>query len=165
MCFATNWDYAPAAASGPTCAGPYTLHYLVVAGGGSGGIGSSCQRGGGGAGGLRTSWPAGGTGNSGGGCNSETAPTITPGDVYTITVGAGGTWGSYPMLCCWYGGPNGGSSSISGTGVSVSTSGGGQGGPTQVPYGGICDGELSNSVKNSRPEISNYPRFEMPIFK
>jgi hypothetical protein len=119
MCFATNWDYTPPAAAGSTCAGPYTLHYLVVAGGGSGGIGSSCSRGGGGAGGLRTTWPAGGTGNSGGGCNSETAPTITPGDVYTITVGAGGSWGSWPYT--------GSSSSISGTAVSVSTTGGGQG--------------------------------------
>ncbi len=145
MCFATNWDYAPPAAAGSTCAGPYTLHYLVVAGGGSGGIGSSCQRGGGGAGGLRTTWPVGGTGNSGGGCNSETAPTITPGDVYTITVGQGGTWGSYPPPHYTNSGPNGYPSSISGAAANVSTSGGGQGGPTQIPYGSSCNGGSGGS--------------------
>lgn len=128
MSFATNWDYAPPAAGGSSCASPYTLHYLVIAGGGSGGLSGSCTKAGGGAGGLRTTW---GT-TSGGGCSAETAPSIAQGDVYTISVGAGSTWSTWPWV--------GGSSSISGTGVSVSTSGGGSGNNGNFGSGGGMNG-------------------------
>ena len=57
---------------------PYDAEYLVVAGGGGGGNESGDRSGGGGAGGLLT--------NYGG-----TAIGLTPGQVYTVTVGAGGS--------------------------------------------------------------------------
>lgn len=64
---------------------PYSVDYLVVAGGGSGGGHAGS---GGGAGGYRTSF---GTGNiSGGNSAVETALQVQPDTVYTITIGAGG---------------------------------------------------------------------------
>ena len=90
---------------------PYSVDYLVIAGGGNGG--GSHGAGGGGAGGYRNSY---GAEASGGGGSAESAASMIPGTVYTITVGAGG-------------GSNGGDSSISGTGFSTITStGGGNGG-------------------------------------
>jgi hypothetical protein len=63
---------------------PFSLDYLVIAGGGSGNPGG----GGGGAGGYRTSY---GTGNiSGGNSPVESSLTITPGVSYSVTVGTGG---------------------------------------------------------------------------
>ena len=54
--------------------GPYTMEYLVVAGGGAGGSApGGCGQGGGGAGGFRTD-------------STEIDPDVT----YTITVGSGG---------------------------------------------------------------------------
>ena len=84
------------------------LEYLVVAGGGGGG---GTIAGGGGAGGLL----------------SSSFSSITPGSTYTITVGAGGTggygWGTYTAAT------QGGTSSISGDGITTVTStGGGKGG-------------------------------------
>ena len=62
------------------------VHYLVIAGGGSGG--GYGQAGGGGAGGYRTSW---GSGNiSGGNSPVESALTLEPEVGYTVTVGDGG---------------------------------------------------------------------------
>ena len=62
----------------------FSLSYLVIAGGGGGGnnFGS-----GGGAGGYRNSYASE---TSGGNSSTETPITITPGDTYTVTVGAGG---------------------------------------------------------------------------
>ena len=86
----------------------YSSDILVVAGGGSQGNAVSDPKyasGGGGAGGFRTS-----------------TSNLTPGATYTVTVGAGGVqntdgWGT-----------NGSNSSISGTGVSITSTGGGCGG-------------------------------------
>ena len=79
----------------------YNADFMVVSGGGSGGSGGiGC---GGGAGGIR----------------SDTAQELTAGKVYTVTVGAGGVNSS--------GGNQGVVSSIIGTGISFSSSGGGAG--------------------------------------
>ena len=72
----------------------YATHWLVAAGGGSGGYGYS------GAGGYRTSF-----GTSGGGAGAESQITLTIGNTYTITVGAANN-----------------NSSLSGSGISTITS-------------------------------------------
>ena len=98
---------------------PYTVNYLVVAGGGGGGL-SCCGdgSGGGGGGGFRASWNNEG---SGGGASSETALTLQPGTVYTITVGDGGPGGNSTA-------GNGGNSSIAGSDITnVVSIGGGAG--------------------------------------
>jgi hypothetical protein len=82
---------------------PYSVDYLVVAGGGAGGGGY--QSGGGGAGGMLTG-----------------TESITTGEVYTITVGAGGTGVAGGT------GNSGSNSSLAGTGISTITSTGGGGG-------------------------------------
>ena len=70
----------------------------------------------------------GGSGGSGGYLQNQTV-TVTPGEVVSVVVGAGGAGGVYPGFC---GGSNigvaGGSSSASGTYGSVSATGGGEGG-------------------------------------
>ena len=78
----------------------YSISYLAVGGGGGGGAGRGA---GGGAGGLLA--------------NTQ---TLTYASTYTVTVGSGGTGGtsSTPSI-----GTNGGDSSISGTGVSVTATG------------------------------------------
>ncbi len=98
----------------------YTADFLVIAGGGGGGFD---RGGGGGAGGYRNSYSSE---SSGGGGSSETSLTLTVGQTYTVTVGAGGTGqqdGSAHAV-------DGGDSSISGTGITTvtSTGGGGAGG-------------------------------------
>ena len=99
---------------------PYTVDFLVIAGGGAGSAGGfATGSGGGGAGGYRNSYS---TETSGGGGSSESSLSFNVGTVYTITVGAGGsnTNGSET---------NGNNSSISGTGLTTITStGGGLGG-------------------------------------
>jgi hypothetical protein len=80
------------------------VDYIVVAGGGSGG--GTYYGGGGGAGGLLVS-----------------SITLTPSTTYTVVVGAGASPGA----------ANGSNSSLNGTGLSVTTIGGGRGGAT---YGG-----------------------------
>jgi len=87
---------------------PYSAEYLVVAGGGAGGW---TLGGGGGAGGYLT--------NYGG-----TAISLTVGEVYTATVGAGG---SAPTAAPQKGG-DGSDSVLSGTGITTVTSFGGGGG-------------------------------------
>ena len=83
----------------------YASTQLVLAGGGSGGYnpGNAYGSGGGGAGGYRT-----------------TASGLTPGAVYTVTVGQGGTSTTTASA-------NGTDSSIIGTGVSITSTGGGRG--------------------------------------
>ena len=85
---------------------PYSVDFLVVAGGGSGGYAPPSQHtgGGGGAGGFRTS-----------------TQTVSSGTAITITVGDGGAGGADSN--------NGSNSSISGSGLTTITStGGGRGG-------------------------------------
>jgi hypothetical protein len=81
--------------------GPYTVTYLVVAGGGGGGGNGG---GGGGAGGLLTA-----------------TLSITPGTIYTVTVGAGGAGGSSGS------GNNGSNSSIVSNFSTITAIGGGGG--------------------------------------
>ena len=103
----------------------YSVDFLVVAGGGSGGSGTDGSTirsgGGGGAGGYRNSYS---TETSGGGGSSETELSLNSGIVYTVTVGAGGA----SVTAVATDGNNGSSSSISGTGITTITSTGGGGG-------------------------------------
>lgn len=120
------------------------VEYLLVAGGGTGSTGGTFSAGaGGGAGGYRT--------NYGG-----TKLTFTMSDTYTITVGAGGSALSTSGL-----GNSGNNSSITGTGVSLSATGGGGAGIEGL-YGGYnglygvgktggSGGGSSNSSSNSAP--------------
>jgi len=95
--------------------------YLVVAGGGSGGAGDGA---GGGAGGYLTNYGA-------------TAITLSPGEVYTATVGAGGNGvpGPFGGGSKQRGNP-GSDSVLSGTGISTVTSIGGGGGGSSIPAPG-----------------------------
>ena len=104
----------------------HTLYYLVIAGGGGGGGSSSglATGGGGGAGGYLSSWN---NESSGGGAPAESPITGAPGDVYTITVGAGGA--SQTTTSPNGKGNDGSNSSISGSDITTITSvGGGAGG-------------------------------------
>ena len=104
----------------------HTLHWLVIAGGGGGGstLPAYANGGGGGAGGYRSSWN---NEASGGGGSAESAIVGNPGDVYTITVGAGGNGASSSAV-----GTDGADSSLARTtGASMTTItsvGGGAGG-------------------------------------
>jgi hypothetical protein len=102
---------------------PYSVDFLVIAGGGGGGSGSG---GGGGAGGYRNSYS---TETSGGGGSSEATLSFNTGTVYTITVGAGGAGSANDQTI----GTNGVNSSISGTGLTTITSLGGGAGGTNNP--------------------------------
>jgi hypothetical protein len=97
----------------------YNVDFLTIAGGGGGGTGGGRNGvGGGGAGGYRNSH-----GTSGANSPAETNLTLTPFEVYTVTVGAGGSVST-----------NGTDSSISGTGITTITStggGNGSGGTSQ----------------------------------
>ena len=104
----------------------YSIDFLVVAGGGSGGreAVSTGTGGGGGAGGYRTSTQT---------VNLGVAITVTVGDGGAITGSSGGTQGN-----------DGSNSSISGTGLTTitSTGGGGGGGGTSSPS---CSGRSGGS--------------------
>lgn len=96
------------------------VDYLVVAGGGAGGV-NNAGGGGGGAGGLRCT-----VGATGGGGSLESKISLNSGTAYTITVGAGGagiTNNTYNSTR-----NNGTDSSIAGTGLTTITSTGGGGG-------------------------------------
>jgi hypothetical protein len=96
---------------------PYTATYLVVAGGGGGGYNTG---GGGGGGGYKTS-----------------TENLTPGFVYTATVGGGGAAGPSNAIK----GTSGSNSALSGTGISTVTSvGGGGGGSNSILSGGNNNG-------------------------
>jgi hypothetical protein len=107
--------------------GPYSIDFLVVAGGGSGGKSTDVAEptngggGGGGAGGFRTS-----------------TQTVNIGTAITVTVGDGGAGdGNNP----------GSNSSISGSGLTTITSaGGGNGGGNDAVAGGSGGGGSSNST-------------------
>jgi hypothetical protein len=95
---------------------PYSIDFLVVAGGGSGGRGTGTNDccGGGGAGGYRTS-----------------TQTVTVGTVITVTVGDGGAAVSSSNTK----GISGSNSSISGSGLTTITSAGGGGAAANNPNG------------------------------
>ena len=96
----------------------YSVDYLVVAGGGSGGNtyqNSGNSAGGGGAGGYRTS-----VGTSGGGASAESTLNVSVGSSYTVTIGAGGAAETTP-----FDGGNPGSNSVFST---ITAIGGGSGG-------------------------------------
>ena len=104
-----------------------TADYLILAGGGGGG---GVIDGGGGAGGYRASWGTGADGsggNSGGLSALETALTLASGTAYSITVGQGGEGGLGFNNSTNHRGHKGRTSSISGIGASISTTGGGGG--------------------------------------
>ena len=144
---------------------PYSIDFLVVAGGGAGGFGSTAGGAGAGAGGLRNSYS---TESSGGGGSSETVFTATVGTSYTITVGSGGTGTSTP-------GGNGGNgnnsvfSNITSTGGGggqgyVSTNGGtapsggsGGGGGAQNGLGGAGTANQGYAGGNGNGASDNYP--------
>ena len=114
---------------------PYSVDFLVIAGGGGGaGAGGAGGSGGGGAGGYRNSYS---TETSGGGGSSEASLTFASGIVYTITVGGGGAAGTSGGVR----GTSGVDSSISGTGITtITSSGGGGGGARSGNSDGIAGG-------------------------
>ena len=65
---------------------PFTVEWLIVAGGGSGGADDNAVGAGGGAGGLRNSYASE---NTGGGASGETPHSLFAGTNYTVTIGAG----------------------------------------------------------------------------
>jgi len=99
-----------------------TIDYLVIGGGGGGGSEDSAYwAAGGGAGGYRNSFNSEA---SGGGGSSETALNLNPGITLTATIGTGGAKGAN-------GGNNGTvgvNTTLIGTGVSITSNGGGYGG-------------------------------------
>ena len=99
------------------------IEYLVVAGGGAGGIDGG-RGGGGGGGGVLTNYQA-------------TKVILTPGQVLTIQVGGGGPVSRTPNT--------GYSSSITTTGLSVSTTGGGAGGGGPLTGGNNRSGSNGGS--------------------
>ena len=110
---------AASAASNQTTTSPLapTINFLVVAGGGSGGMQGNRAGGGGGAGGLKTSYTAGG-GPSG----VQLSPiTAALGTQYTVTIGGGGA--STPA-----GSPQHGFQGTSSVFSTITTTGGGGGG-------------------------------------
>ena len=118
----------------------YSASFLVVAGGGGG-----AQYGGaGGAGGYRSSYS---TEASGGGGSAETALSLSPNTVYTITIGAGGAGaGTTPSLS----GTSGSDSSITGSDITdIVSAGGGYGisstSGTGSPNGGSGGGSSGAS--------------------
>ena len=101
----------------------YSVDFLVVAGGGgSGASQSGSGSGGGGAGGFRTA----------------SSISFTGGQVYTVTVGAGGSGGAGTSAA--NDGGQGGSSSISGSGITTITSAGGGGGSAADGTNGLAGG-------------------------
>ena len=99
-----------------------SIDYLVIGGGGGGGTeGSGYWSGGGGAGGYRNSYNSEA---SGGGGSSETGLTLNAGITLTATIGQGGAKGSGTSANGSVGNPT----SLVGTGVSITSLGGGYGG-------------------------------------
>jgi len=114
---------------------PYSVDFLVIAGGGSGG-----GRGGGagGAGGYRNSYSSE---TSGGGASSEASASLAVGTSYTVTVGAGGASVSNSDS---YSG-NSGSNSVFGSITSIGGGGGGQTGLSGGSGGGSSAGNTGAS--------------------
>ena len=148
----TGGDYADSdysAVDSFTAVGaPYNCDFLVIAGGGGGGVGLSGGAGGGGAGGYRNSYN---NETSGGGASSETALSLTPSTVYTITVGAGGSGGASAGPVSW----SGANSSIVGSNITDIVSIGGGGGSPLSWSGGGTDGASGGSGGGSGYVNSN----------
>lgn len=119
---------------------PQYVSYLVVGGGGAGGAGDSggSAGGGGGAGGYLSGYRA-----------------ITASTSYTITVGLGGT-GTVTI------GNSGGTSSISGTGISLSASGGAGGGNNFVVGASGASGGGGGLRNNVSGGVGNTPSTTPP---
>ena len=107
----------------------FSADFLVIAGGGGG----SARGGGAGAGGMRASYN---NETSGGGGSSESALTLNPGTIYTITVGTGGPAQSNYNIT----GSDGNDSSISGSDITDIVSVGGGGGGCNASQGDPGDG-------------------------
>jgi hypothetical protein len=124
---------------------PYSIDFLVLAGGaGAGGkINASNGSGGGGAGGYRSSNAT--YGSSGGGGSAESGLLFTAGVSYTITVGGGGAGSSGQNN----NGTNGSNSSISGSGITTITSSGGGGGGATYDNNGSNGGSGGGGVGNN----------------
>jgi hypothetical protein len=121
-----GWIPVSAANEGTTAlVSQFSLDFLVIAGGGSGGTGDADRRAGGGAGGYRTS-----------------TQLVTQGTVITVTVGDGGSVRT-----------NGSNSSISGSGLTTITSAGGGAGGAQASVGdnGGSGGGGAGSTSGSPP--------------
>ena len=105
---------------------PISAEFLLIAGGGSGGVHNGA---GAGAGGLRTSFGS----TSGGGASAESNLSLNPGTQYTITIGGGAaavTTDQSP-------GVQGNNSSISGSNITTITCiGGGAGGGAEASTAG-----------------------------
>jgi hypothetical protein len=123
---------------------PYSVDFLIIAGGAAGGGGGSGSGGGGGAGGYRNSYS---TETSGGGGSSEATLTFTGGVIYTVTVGAGGT-GQEAR------GNAGSNSSVSGTGITTITSLGGGYGGSRVPDDNVSGGNGGSGGGAGEPQGS-----------
>jgi hypothetical protein len=121
---------------------PYSVDFLVIAGGGAGGYD---RGGGGGAGGYRTS-----TGTTGGGGTTESSLTFNSGTVYTITVGAGVTAPTSKTV------PGRGvDSSLSGSDITTITStGGGTGGNADTNGDGAVGGSGGASCAVNATAVS-----------
>jgi len=119
----------------------YSIDFMVLAGGGSGGSGNNGYRSaGGGAGGYRTSY---GT-TSGGGATAEAALEISAGTIYTIGVGGGASFG------------NGTDSFLSGSDITTITSvGGGRGGENSNGSAGGSGGGGSYSSRSGGAGTAN----------
>jgi len=113
---------------------PYSIDFLVVAGGGAGG---RTDGGGGGAGGYRTS-----------------TQTVLTGTVITVTVGDGGTAIAMPSVGR---GGSGSNSSISGSGLTTITSTGGGGGGGGGGLTGASGGSGGGSVSANTGGSGNTP--------
>jgi hypothetical protein len=110
---------------------PLEISYLVVAGGGSGG---AANAGGGGAGGYLTNY-------------GVSTITLQEGEVYTITVGAGGASVTNPPGVI---GNSGSNSELSGTGIATITAiGGGYGGRSSQGGSGGSGGGNSYNITSS----------------
>jgi len=126
----TNYPEYYNGSSWTSIASPYSVDYLVVAGGASGGNGyanTTGTTGGGGAGGLL----------------SSSGTLLTPNQTYAVTVGAGGAGVVVSSGTASFSGNNGSNSSLIGTGVSATATGGGAGGsgnPSNPGSGGSGGG-------------------------
>jgi len=105
---------------------PITAEFLLIAGGGSGGVHNGA---GAGAGGLRTSFGS----TSGGGASAESNLALNPGTQYTITIGGGAA----AITTDQSAGAQGNNSQISGSGLTTITCvGGGAAGGAEASQGG-----------------------------
>jgi len=124
----------------------YSVQYLLIAGGASGGVGIGGNRegsGGGGAGGYRNSYASETSGRN---SSTETPTDLAVGTTYTITVGGGGATKSNASTG---NGNDGDDSSISGSSFTTITSiGGGGGGEDDV------NGNAGGSGGGAGPQAS-----------